>query len=318
MKKYIIAIVLTGLLVGCSDGNKSSIASADNSSVIESTASSETTTVTKSTTTTTTTTTTAETQIEIGSPPPLTLVTADGLTEIFDRGIFDTLSEPPYYFYTYEDSTYYYIMSTNKSTLQYHGHQTNYINSSGEECTDTYYYSPINKTETIINRCINGKTVFVNPVQIYIDQQDDALYINLKDTGETVQKIEVDFSAIDDKSSVKFADYDFDGYDDLFIRMKNGTMFSNGTYYRFVPDIGLFEKWDEMNKIGREMIVDTETSTLREKSLNDDYWLEYFDYKWEDNKLILFEHRVSETGEVMEIYSVDQNGNEKHIGSEVK
>lgn len=315
MKKYIIPLLCVGLLCSCAKTEKSSADSSDNSSVTESTTAFETTAETKSTTTTNTTA--AKTQVELGSPPPPTLATADGLTKISDRGIFDTLSEPPYYFYTYEDSTYYYLMSSKDGTLRYHGRQTNYINSSGEEYTDTYYYNSINEMETIINRCINGKTVFVNPVQIYINQQNNTLYIRLKETGETVQKIEENFSA-DDELSIEFADYDFDGYDDMFIRMKNGTMFSNGTYYRFVPDIGLFEKWDEMNKIGREMIVDTETSTLREKSFNDDYWLEYFDYKWEDNKLILFEHRVSETGEVMEIYSVDQNGNEKHIGSEVK
>lgn len=133
--------------------------------------------------------------------------------------------------------------------------------------------------------------------------------------GKIIQTLECDYTP-DDK--LFFEDYDFDGCNDLFFMMKNGAMYSNGAYFRYVPDTGLFEKWDELNKIGRGMIVNAENSTLREKKHSDDYWLEYFDYKWEDSKLVLFEHRVSETGEIMEIYSVDSDGNEKLIGTEVK
>lgn len=133
--------------------------------------------------------------------------------------------------------------------------------------------------------------------------------------GKIVQTLECDYTP-DDR--LFFEDYDFDGYSDLFVMVKNGAMFSAGTYFHYVPGNGLFEKWDELNKIGRKMIVNAENSTLREKNHNDDYWLEYFDYKWENNKLVLYEHRVSETGENMEIYSVDSAGNEKLIGTEVK
>lgn len=133
--------------------------------------------------------------------------------------------------------------------------------------------------------------------------------------GKVIQTLECDYSPDD---SLFFEDYDFDGYKDLFVMMDNGAMYSNGTYFRYVPDTGLFEKWDELNKIGRAMIVNAENSTLREKRFNNDYWLEYFDYKWENNRLDLFEHRLSKNGEVMEIYSVAPDGSEKLIGSEVK
>lgn len=133
--------------------------------------------------------------------------------------------------------------------------------------------------------------------------------------GKIVQTLECDYTP-DDR--LFFEDFDFDGCNDLFFMMKNGAMYSNGTYFRYVPETGLFEKWDELNKIGHGMIVNAENSTLREKKHSDDYWLEYLDYKWEDNKLVLFEHRVSETGEIMEIYSVDSDGNEKLINTEVK
>lgn len=133
--------------------------------------------------------------------------------------------------------------------------------------------------------------------------------------GKIVQTLECDYPP---DNRLFFEDYDFDGYNDLFVMMKNGAMFSNGTYFHYVAETGFFEKWDELNKIGRKMIVNAENSTLREKNYNDDYWLEYYDYKWEYNKLVLYEHRVSETGENMEIYSVDSAGNEKLIGTEVK
>ncbi len=56
-------------------------------------------------------------------------------------------------------------------------------------------------------------------------------------------------------------DYDFDGYDDLYIPdtfMQNCT----GTYYRFDPESGEFVYWDALNAIGYEMYVNAEERTL--------------------------------------------------------
>lgn len=127
---------------------------------------------------------------------------------------------------------------------------------------------------------------------------------------EFVQTLECDYPP--DNNKLIFEDYDFDGFDDLFISMEHGAMFAPGTYFRYNPETLLYEKWDELNRIGAEMIIIEETSALRQKKYNDssDYLVEYFDYKWENNRLIPFEHRISETGKTIETYSIDENGNE--------
>lgn len=266
MRKFIIPLLCVGLLCGCSDKPESSADSAaDKISVTESTTAIETTTTAMSTTTATTVETQPIAQVDLGSPPPLTLATADGLTETHSRSIFDTLSEPPYYFYTHEDSTYYYCLSAEENTLSYEGKQICYVNSSGENCTDTYFYSSARETEILINRTVNEETLFVNPCQVYIERKPEALYITLKDTDELVQTIEGDFSSDVDKYEgvdgyeehyyqgvevLEFADYDFDGYDDIFFQTSIHTANEPGIYYHFNPETCLFEEWAELNKIG--------------------------------------------------------------------
>ncbi len=261
MKKYVMLLLCTGLLWSCADTKESSVA--EESSKIESTTTAETSTTIESTITTTAVHPT--TQAELGTPPPMTLASTEGLTETHDRSVFDTLSEPPYYFYTHGNSVYYYIAASDKSQLSYKGRQISYTDTSGEQCTDTYFYNSVKETETLTNRHINGKAVFVNPVQIYINRQNDALYINLKETDELVQTIEGDFSSEIDKYEgaggfeehyyqgvdvLEFADYDFDGYDDMFFQTSIHTANEPGIYYRFNPQTCLFEEWKELNKIG--------------------------------------------------------------------
>lgn len=311
MKKHIIPLLCIVLLCGCADNTESSADSDDNASVTESTAAIETTTAAKSTTTALTTTT-VETQpiiqVDLGSPPPLTLATADGLTETHDRSIFDTLSEPPYYFYTYEDSTYYYRMSGENNSMWYKGRQTNYINSSGEECTDTYFYNSVKETETLINRHINGKTVFVNPCQIYINRQNNALYIRLKETDEIVQKIEGDFSAAADKYSgkenfsLKFEDYDFDDYDDMFLQTTTLTANEPGVYYHFNPETCLFEEWTELNKIGVQCYIDSDKKTLNVFLTGSAVDHETKVYKWDNETLVMTERELMYQGADGEVY----------------
>lgn len=138
--------------------------------------------------------------------------------------------------------------------------------------------------------------------------------VNIMRSGEILQTLECDY--IPDRDKLIFEDYDFDGYNDLFISMDHGAIFAPGTYFHYNSETSLFEKWNELNIIGCEMIVIDETSALRQKNYNSDYWLEYYDYKWKNNRLILFEHIVSETGEVIETYSVDEYGNETLVKRE--
>lgn len=161
-------------------------------------------------------------------------------------------------------------------------------------------------------------------------EKTDSIYISEKDScqsefsfvvseknvevlkGENiVQKLECDYNT--DKNNIIQEDFNFDGYCDLFFLMDSGAMFAPGTYFRFNPETQLYEKWDELNKIGIRTIIDNDNQTLRFRKYSSEYWLEYFDYKWEDDILILFEHIISENGEKMVTYSVDSNGTETFL-----
>ena len=162
-----------------------------------------------------------------------------------------------------------------------------------------YFYNSVKETETLINRHIDGKTVFVNPVQIYINRQDDALYIKLKETGELVQTIEGDFCSEADKyegaggfeeyyyqgvDGLEFADYDFDGYDDLFFQTSIHTANEPGVYFHFNPETCLFEKWDELNNIGLQCYLNgNKTLKVSVKSSAVDH--EITVYKWDNECL---------------------------------
>lgn len=126
--------------------------------------------------------------------------------------------------------------------------------------------------------------------------------------GKVIQTLECNYKP--DENKIEFHDYDFDGYDDLFISMEDGAMYAYGTYFRYNPDTKLYDKWDELNKIGREMIANEQQKYLQWSKSSEDYWRERFKYRWEDNSLVMFEHMVSDTGEEWNIYSVDSDGNE--------
>jgi len=337
-------MLCTALLCACADTEKAPSSVAE-SSAQETTSTGDVTEDTQNKTsaenesTITTTTGQPATQAELGTPPPMTLISTEGLTETHDRSVFDTLSEPPYYFYTHGNSVYYYIITSDKSQLSYKGRQISYTDSLGDDCTDTYFYNSVKETETMINRHINGKAVFVNPVQIYINRQNDALYIKLRETGELVQTIKGDFSSDVDKYEgaggleeyyyqgvdvIEFADYDFDGYDDLFFQTTIHTANEPGVYYRFNPETCLFEDWDELNNIGHTLDIGISSNVSIGQTLSystskpDEH--ETFIYKWENDKLILVERRITlidneNNTAVTELYYIDDNGNEILIES---
>ncbi len=115
--------------------------------------------------------------------------------------------------------------------------------------------------------------------------------------GEKVlQTLACDYTPDDEKMIAE--DYDFDGYADLFVMMEDGAMYAPGTYFRFCPDSGLYEAWDELNAIGRQMIPHPEDGTLMLRKTNSEYWIEYFVYKWENGNPVMTKHTVSEDGEV--------------------
>ncbi|MBQ2263781.1 MAG: hypothetical protein II341_00115 [Oscillospiraceae bacterium] len=76
-------------------------------------------------------------------------------------------------------------------------------------------------------------------------------------------------------------DYDFDGHWDLYIpdTMQGECV---GNYYRFSPETGRFEQWDELNAIGFEMYTDPENGTLNAYTGG-----EFRRWKWQDGGLVL-------------------------------
>lgn len=128
--------------------------------------------------------------------------------------------------------------------------------------------------------------------------------------GKIVQTLECSHNL--SEKNLFFEDYDFDGYNDLFIMNEN----SNGTYYRYVPDSGLFEKWDELNKIGKFMYTGISSNVSIGKILvQNDGNDQTFIYKWNDGSLILVERSETVIDEntnesVTRWYYIDEYGNE--------
>jgi lipoprotein len=128
--------------------------------------------------------------------------------------------------------------------------------------------------------------------------------------GGIVQTLECD-TTVDEKRTF-FEDYDFDGYNDLFIMNED----LSGVYYRYVPDTGLYEKWDELNEVGKLLNVGMSIDLSIGKCLvHDDLNGHTFIYKWSDGNLVLAERSENVTDEntgesATQWYIIDENGNE--------
>lgn len=120
---------------------------------------------------------------------------------------------------------------------------------------------------------------------------------------EVLQTLECDWVA--NNNSIIIDDFDFDGYDDLFVRMEYGAMYAPGTYFRYHPETSKYEKWDALNTIGKEMLADHEKQTLMYRKYDSAYWSEYFTYEWNEGSLVLIEHMISEDGAVFETLPID-------------
>lgn len=105
------------------------------------------------------------------------------------------------------------------------------------------------------------------------------------------------------------SDFDFDGYDDLYVPDYDGL---HGTYYRYNPDTEHFDVWDELNKIGRLLNVGMSENVRigRILSLDTDD-SQRFIYKWNGDKLNMVERRETDKNNNTETwYYIDENGNE--------
>lgn len=383
MKKYIAALVLTGLLAGCSDRNESTVSN-ENEPV--------------SATKTTAETTTAEeitTESETVSDGYNFKVEADGI-HFFEGSIYQKIEldcseflesvekydEAPEEFLTiadfnfdgYDDlfvphgigapnvsGKYFYMNPTrdfnpfeewdelNKIGLLMSVDSENQVLNLSETGSAVDHEVTVYKWKTgklhpvsheiqyaVYNQIYidhfefddAGKETFVKRERVLLDENNEwlgteevefphsyAFSVNENSVdvlldGKIVQTIECDHTL--SEKNLFFEDYDFDGCNDLFIMNEN----SNGTYYRYVSDTGLFEKWDELNKIGKFMYtgISSNVSIGRILVQNDGNG-QTFIYKWNDGSLILVERSETVINEntnesVKKWYYIDENGNE--------
>lgn len=111
--------------------------------------------------------------------------------------------------------------------------------------------------------------------------------------GKTIQLIEINTeemlyfyaeSITDPSTLINIEDFDFDGYDDLFIPQNIGTLNTNGVYMHYNPETETFEEWEAMSEIKTYIFLDKENQKLktsvRESASDHEGWT----YIWNDNK----------------------------------
>ena len=120
--------------------------------------------------------------------------------------------------------------------------------------------------------------------------------IEIMKNGDLIQFIEQDMEQIldyyqnneaDQNMKLAIRDYDFDGYDDLFIPEYIGTLNTSGNYWHYDPQSGLFTEWDEMKDVRFSVTPDEMDQTLysHEKLSASEY--EDKTYRWENGSIVL-------------------------------
>lgn len=140
-----------------------------------------------------------------------------------------------------------------------------------------------------------------------IDQQSIELFID----GEYIQTIDLDY--MPQNYHIKTIDYDFDGYDDLFIPTLIGRPNTPGIYYHYNVETGLLEEWEELNTIGCLMNVNDDDTLINNISISAvDH--KTITYKWNNGNLQEISYQTQYCGSDNEIYidayEYDENGNE--------
>lgn len=128
--------------------------------------------------------------------------------------------------------------------------------------------------------------------------------------GEKVKQLDYYYSP--DEKSITVADFNFDGYDDIFIPYESYYA-GYGYYYCYIPEKNDFEENEELAAIGRAMKVTGEGILTEEQ--DDGYTERYIDYQWTNGKLKPFRKTETYTsysdGKVhTDIYKYDTDGNE--------
>ncbi|MDE6665082.1 MAG: hypothetical protein K2K14_02685 [Ruminococcus sp.] len=129
--------------------------------------------------------------------------------------------------------------------------------------------------------------------------------VELKLNKKVVQTLEFDYSPI--RKYISAEDFDFDGYKDIFIPFEHSGI--SGTYYHYNPETEHFDEWDELNKIGYKLTVNTD-NTLTITS-----YFEYGDistkYQWNGDSLepiALIDYHYSKNGYINDLYEYQPDG----------
>ncbi len=111
--------------------------------------------------------------------------------------------------------------------------------------------------------------------------------------GKVIQLIEVDTEQMlsfykdgitDPSTLININDFDFDGYDDLYIPQNIGTLNTEGIYMHYNPESKQFETWEEMADIKTYVWLDTENQKLKTSVRGSAVDHEGWTYIWNDNK----------------------------------
>lgn len=98
--------------------------------------------------------------------------------------------------------------------------------------------------------------------------------------GDTIVKT-LEYYYTPDAASIAVADYNFDGYDDIYIPFESPA--NGGYYYCFDPTKNTFTENKELNSIGRSMTVSGDD--LLTVHQDDGYIDRTIEYQWSNGKL---------------------------------
>ncbi|WP_294410196.1 hypothetical protein [uncultured Ruminococcus sp.] len=110
-------------------------------------------------------------------------------------------------------------------------------------------------------------------------------------------------------------DFDGDGYPDLFVKEKEDELNISGKYFKYDPEKGKYESWEELNALKFEIKKDTSSNRLVVLDKKEDK-IEYEkkSFEWNaQNKLVLREyiHQYTNSGDILIDYiNYDENGAE--------
>lgn len=158
----------------------------------------------------------------------------------------------------------------------------------------------IKKTGTTVSTGTNTVTTAATTTSLFEIAHNDNLFkiqnngIEIIRKEKVVQLIEIDMKSILDECQNKTAnlsslitlkDYDFDGYDDLYIKQDGfSTPNPQGIYMHYNPETEKFETWEQMSDIKTIIWVDEENHKLNTSVSGSAVDHESWTYIWNEDK----------------------------------